>query len=326
MANKDTITKEYMQDNATFADIFNYYLYKGKKVINPDSLTQLDTTTIVLPYGKDGSTVPVQKYRDVLKSATVKQDGKVAYMLLGIENQSQMHYAMPPRTMLYDSMQYITQVAAIDKAHKKDGDKAKSDEYLSGFHANDKILPVITLTVYFGADEWTAPTDLHSMLDADKDLLKYIDNYHLHLIQPATMTEEDFDKLESELGLVFKFIKNSKNKKELCEIVENDNKYKKVSKRTADLINTVTNSNLNFSQDREGDVDMCQAIRDLRNEAIAEGEIKGEKKGIEKGKREEALKIVKNLIALGSISFEEIAKVTGLTLEEVKSLANENTI
>ncbi len=35
---------------------------------------------------------------------------------------------------------------------------------------------------------------------------------------------------------------------------------------------------------------------------------------------------MKNLIALGSISFEEIAKVTGLTLEEVQSLANENTI
>ena len=33
-----------MQDNATFADIFNYYLYGGKKIIDPDKLKPLDTT------------------------------------------------------------------------------------------------------------------------------------------------------------------------------------------------------------------------------------------------------------------------------------------
>ena len=49
VANKDTITKEYIQDNVTFADIFNYYLYDGEKIIDPDKLTPLDTTSIALP-------------------------------------------------------------------------------------------------------------------------------------------------------------------------------------------------------------------------------------------------------------------------------------
>lgn len=34
MNNKDAVTKEYMQDNDVFADVFNYYLYGGKSVIN----------------------------------------------------------------------------------------------------------------------------------------------------------------------------------------------------------------------------------------------------------------------------------------------------
>ena len=39
----------------------------------------------------------VQKYRDILKSAVIKQDEKMSYVLLGIENQTDVHYAMPVR-------------------------------------------------------------------------------------------------------------------------------------------------------------------------------------------------------------------------------------
>ena len=36
MADKDTITKKYMQDKVTFADVFNFLLYDGEQVIKPD--------------------------------------------------------------------------------------------------------------------------------------------------------------------------------------------------------------------------------------------------------------------------------------------------
>ena len=64
MADKDTITKDYMQDSATFADAFNFLIYGGKQVIKPEQLRPLDTTSIVLPYGEDSKTVPIQKYRE----------------------------------------------------------------------------------------------------------------------------------------------------------------------------------------------------------------------------------------------------------------------
>ena len=35
MADKDTVTKDYMSDNATFADLFNFYIYGGHEVIVP---------------------------------------------------------------------------------------------------------------------------------------------------------------------------------------------------------------------------------------------------------------------------------------------------
>lgn len=85
MADKDTITKDYMQDSETFADAFNFLIYGGKQVIKPEQLRPLDTTSIVLPYGDESKKVPIQKYRDVLKMVTAMEDDRAAYLLLGID-------------------------------------------------------------------------------------------------------------------------------------------------------------------------------------------------------------------------------------------------
>ena len=133
MADKDTVSKEYMQDSAVFADAFNFYLYDGEQVIKPEQLRPLDTTMIAMPYGTDGSPSAIQKYRDILKSVTAMQDETSVYLLLGIENQSQIHYAMPVRNMLYDAQQYTMQVSEIKHAHDQNKNRAETkSEYLSG--------------------------------------------------------------------------------------------------------------------------------------------------------------------------------------------------
>ena len=45
-----------MQDCRTFADAFNYLLYGGKSIIDPEALRPLDTVIIGTPYGADGIT------------------------------------------------------------------------------------------------------------------------------------------------------------------------------------------------------------------------------------------------------------------------------
>ena len=160
MGKKDTVTKDYMSDNATFADAFNFLIYGGRQVIKPEQLKELDTTAIALPYGEGERPVPIQKYRDLLKAMT---DGNIAYVLLGIENQSEIHYAMPPKNMLYDAAEYVAQVEDTAKSHKGGKKSETGAEYLSGFYRTDKLLPVITLTVYFGAEKWNAPKSLYEM-------------------------------------------------------------------------------------------------------------------------------------------------------------------
>ena len=107
----DTVTKAYMKDNSVFADAFNYLIYGGEAVVDPKQLQELDTTEVALPFGSQDEEgkqpeEAVQKYRDVLKSAIIKQDDEAAYILLGIENTANRWLILQPS---------IAQVRGIQK-------------------------------------------------------------------------------------------------------------------------------------------------------------------------------------------------------------------
>lgn len=94
------------------------------------------------------------------------QDDKGIYVLLGAEIQSRVHYAMPVKDMLYDAINYTSQVNEARSSYKKGREvdivpaeegltiKLSSEEFLSGFRKEDKLIPVVTGVIYFGPDEW----------------------------------------------------------------------------------------------------------------------------------------------------------------------------
>ena len=170
----DTITKDYVKDAGVFADIFNFYIYGGRQVILPEQLTERDSTKIALPYGADGAVVPVQKFRDVQKLYAAMTDGKMEYVLYGAENQAEIHYAMPVKNNLYDALEYAGQVEEAAKSHRKEmkrkkekgeafaeesGKTPSAGEFLSGFWVEDRLVPSITVTVFFGSEEWDGPSN-----------------------------------------------------------------------------------------------------------------------------------------------------------------------
>ena len=314
MGTADIVTKEYMRENTVFADAFNYLIYNGKKVIDPAKLTEIDSTEIALPFGnaekvkaekkrkeqeaewssvknesvrkKNTSRVgvkmdAVQKYRDVFKSMVIKQDEKTSYVLLGIENQTDVHYAMPVRNVIYDALQYGRQVADIAADHrrnKKDFPGKSNGEYLSGFFKEDHIRPVITLVIHFGAEEWDGPLSLHEMMATrDMEILSFVENYRIHLIDPAKLTEEELDKFSTSLKEVMGYIKYSKDKEKLLEFLRTDTR-KTIEMNAARVIKMITNTPIEVSEEME-EIEMCKAIEDL----ILESEEKGEKKGEAKG-------------------------------------------
>ena len=141
----NVITKQYMMDNSKFADLCNYFLYNGEQIIKAEDLVAQDVTELALSKGLGGS-LAVEKIRDILKSCCIKSADNVMYLIIGIENQSDIHYAMAVRNMLYDALNYTAQVNEYAKQHKKIKDLAGS-EFLSGLSREDILTPVITLTI-----------------------------------------------------------------------------------------------------------------------------------------------------------------------------------
>lgn len=316
MGKLDDSTKLYLQDNYVFADVCNFFLFDGKPVIDPNQLHEMDTTAVsIIPYTNrknQGKVDSVQKYRDVLKSVVVKQDSEAAYVLMGIENQSDIHYAMPVRNMVYDAMQYEKQVSKKISKHrarqKQKEEKASSkEEFLSGFWKVDKILPVITLVIYFGADPWDGPRSLSEMFAVtDTRILKYVQDYKIWLIEPAALSEDDLKKFTTDLGAVLGIIKYSKDAEQLQTFVRDD---LSVTGDAACVIQDATNIKLNAKAGKEKII-VCKAIQDIMDKSRQEGRAEGEQK--------QAMLTVLRMYAKGK-SLDEIADDVGFDVETVKS-------
>ena len=276
MGTVDIVTKEYMRENAIFADAFNYLIYGGKKVIDPAGLTEVDTATSAV-----GKKDALQKYRDVLKAAVIKQDEKMSYVLLGVENQTDVHYAMPVRNAIY-ALQYGKQVSDIAAGHRrsqKDYSGKTGGEYLSGFLKEDHIKPVITLVIHFGAEEWDGPLSLHEMMPIrDMEILSYVENYRIHLIDPAKLTEEELNKFSTSMREVMGYIKYSNNKEKLLDFLRTDT-HKSIEMNAARVIKTITKTPIKISEEKEG-IEMCQAIEELIAESETRGEVRGKADGM----------------------------------------------
>lgn len=286
MGKIDTLTKEYMKRPSVFADVFNQFLYHGRQVIKPDSLVELDTAEIAVPYGADQVSVPEQRYRDAAKLLMAMTDGLAAYCILAVENEAKINYAAPVKNGLYDFLQLAHQVTAAAASHRESGskdDKPSRDEFLSGFWKNDRLIPVLTVIVYFGSGNWDGPLSLREMYtDCGEEVLKYAADYRINLITPNGLTDGEIDEFQTSMREVMKYIKYSGDKDKLDEIIKNEQRFKKVERSAVEIINAVTNSNIKIKAGKEL-IDVCIAIQEMREESRREGEIKGEIKGELKG-------------------------------------------
>ncbi len=278
MGRPDTITKEYLRKPDIFADVFNQFLYHGKQKILPEMLTELDTTEIAVPYGADDAFVPEQRYRDVVKLLVTMTDGRAAYCILAVENEMKINYAMPVKDGLYDFMQLAKQVSEKARSHRKSDQKGKkpsSDEFLSGFWKSDRLLPVVTLAVYFGTDKWDGPLSLKEMYGGcDEEILRYAADYRVNLISPNGLSDDEMNEFQTNFREIMKYIKYSKDRAKLNEIINDDERFKSVERQAVDLINAATGSEVEYSEEEEK-VDMCIAIREMRAESRREGEMIG---------------------------------------------------
>lgn len=236
MGMADAVTKQYMKENTVFADAFNFLLYNEENVIQPQTLRELDTAEVVIPFTVDDKgkkqAQAVQKYRDILKMTTVMTDDKAAYVLFGVEAQPDIHYAMPVRNVIYDALQYGRQVTEISKRNRKNSGQ--------------------------------------TMAVTDKGLLQHIPDYRIKLIDPAGIDSDEMDKFHTSLREVLSYIKYSKDADKLAEYMNHNQRMEHLEVGAAQVIKEVTNTKFQIPKGME-EVNMCEAIEVLMNRRETEG-------------------------------------------------------
>ncbi|MCD8073654.1 MAG: hypothetical protein LUF27_01220 [Lachnospiraceae bacterium] len=289
MGAQDTATRDYVNEADIFADAFNYLIYNGEQVVDAKALQPLDTSLLLSIFGsedpdkeenaeeeatssgkrkrkKKQPNEAVQRYRDAVRTAAVKYDDHFAYVILGIEAQTHIHYAMPVRNLLYDGLQYAAQVEQLRNKHKLSGDQSITDEFLSGFYRGDRLLPVITLVIYFGSKPWDGALSLMELLDIpDERALPFIQDYKVFLIEPAKMTDDDFNKFSTNLGKVLKFMQRSADDEKMDALLAEDDVFKNLDRKAAMVIQNCANVEVEF--DNREVVNVCKAWEDAQKKA-----------------------------------------------------------
>lgn len=281
----DIIIKNYWHNDEQFADFFNAVLFDGQQIIKPDELEDLDTEqSSILEHRK--YTESIGASRDNVKIRKKSMLYGVEFVILGMEGQEHIHYAMPMRVMGYDYGTYKKQYDA-NIAKYKDVKGLSEDEYLSRMKKTDKFIPVITIVVYYGEKPWDGATSLHGMLNIPKEMELFINDYKMHLVEARKNNLKLHNINNRDLFNLLEILLNKSGK--LNEIREKAINYAKEHSVEKSVIMTVAgaaNCKLDYNLISEkGDADMCTVFEETRKEGVIEGVAQG----ITQGRAEEII-------------------------------------
>lgn len=306
---KDIAEKRLESCNDVFADIFNALVFGGKKVLEEETLVSLPTETFTR--NTDGGLR--QGSRDVRKAD--QRNGQYC-LICGVENQESRENTLPQRTMGYDYACYEEQIRELMRENKKAGRPA----VVKRIHDHQRLAPVITVVLYFGAEEWTRPLCLHDMLEFPPEIAEtirpYVSDYPLHVIELSRLDRESRARLTSDFRLIAEYaacrqdenllkdllsdrtirIQHPEELLDTLSAVAGDRRYKKIKDQI-------------IKRTEQEDVTMCIIAEELENKGIEKGWKAGSKNKTE---------IVARNMFLRHMTAEDTAAICEESLEQIQ--------
>lgn len=322
MGRKDVVTRQYLSSADVFADVVNLALYSGKRVVCATDLKEMDAAEEIAITLEKSNTEPkqrkqrkqtrvVQKYRDIMREVQVDgEDGYFARIIVGVEEQSETHYAMPVRNMLYDALNYSNQVRRIAEVNRREGITLSAAEFLSGIRKEDKLIPVVTIVVTFQPEAWDGPMNVHDMLDwkgIPSEIRARIPNYEVLLLQPSDYDEEKVSNPQSTFGVIMGLLKYASSMKDFQEYVDqHEDVLSNMPASAAAVLNEFCTLDMSEKELEEDEViDMCQAVREMKDVSRQEG------------RQEGAIKVYYQKM---NYTAEQIAEEMNMDVEDVKKI------
>lgn len=194
--------------------------------------------------------------------------GKKFYFF--IENQEKEDYSMPSRILSHESICYREQANMLRMGYGQNNELHTMEERFSGMKKEDRLIPAISLVLYYGTEPWSGAEDLKTMLDVEQlpeELRELVGNYPMHLLEICKIDYlEDF---KTDLHETFGFIKYQNNPDKLKSFVDaNQERFQNLSEDAYDFIVCQTGiRKLEQLKKRykteKGDYNMSQAVSEL---------------------------------------------------------------
>jgi hypothetical protein len=286
LGQKDISEKILFDYNDVFSDIINGLVFKGEQTVSPESLENM---MVHSQYKADGGKLH-ELERDVAK---YWKEQEITLAIYGFEDESVPERLMPARIIGYDGAAYRNQLSS------------------------NRISPVVTLVLYFGTKErWNAPRNLKELMNIPSGLEKFVNDYHINVVEVAWLTEEEINRFHSDFRIVANFFRN----KRLNEnYIPDDPTVIKHVDEMLKLLSVMTGDNkyeIQINNADNGGVSMCTVAQNLVNI----GEKKGKIEGKIEGRTEERSDTIKNMIQKGKTP-AEIADWCGYDLDFVNKVA-----
>ena len=283
MQGKDITEKMLEKYNDVFADILNVLLFEGKNVVEESTLIDALPMSMLKIDGR----VRTQE-RDIAK---YWRKNKINVALFGLENQTVPNKLMPLRVFGYDGAEYVKQ------SRKENSDRAK--------------YPVITLVLYLGYEKrWNYPKRLFDVLDIDKDIRPYVNDFKINLFEIAYLEREKIDLFKSDFRILADYLYQMRKNRDYIADKTNIGHVEEL----LTLMSAMTGDNrfeetINDFKGKEK-VNMCEVLDRV--------EARGIEKGIEQGIKRGTLNTLISLVKDGILSLDEAAIRAGMSAKDFK--------
>ena len=205
------------------------------------------------------------------------KEEKVELAICGIENQSTVEKHMPFRIIGYDGSAYRNQLQQERR----------------------KMLPVVTIVLYFGTDRhWNSRKKIKELMEIPKCLDRYVNDYQMHVFEVAWLTEEQISHFRSDFKVVANFfVQKRKNRDyipddpteirhvdevlKLLKVMTGDRRYEEIFRK------------------KKGVRSMCDVAERLEKMGIAKGIEIGRSEGKMEGEIKGKMLVYKNLCREG---------------------------
>ena len=315
MGEIDRKMKEYFSHRRRYADLWNGSVFEGRQLVRGEELEGDATVATYSGQGESAESIPDVVMKQVL--------GKHTLAVWILQDQTIIDYSMPVRVMLDEAMRYHGQVKDIRRKNR--GTEAPDPgEYLYHFRAEDRLVPVATLVVYWGRKPWDGPRTLHGMMDfsmasrgqgsrygeLEERLRELVPDYPVHILDLSAV--EDYSSFRTELRLLFELYACRDSREKLQNYLDSHKECSRVDWETCQMLGVmmnirelerIRNNNDNNKEAEEG-VDMCQALKELIEEGKFEGMEAGRLEGIEAGRlegEEQMARLAQTLMAQGKM-------------------------